>query len=118
MKHHHVCVSFLTDVCPFGHVNSSRVVSFIPIPNSFECVSLIRLHGAAAVVMNFTFFNMETGHDGLWLYPGFVADNYNFPAFDKSPNQTYYTESNFWLQIFTDKNILSPGFTFEISTGK
>ena len=59
--------------------------------------------------------------DAMWLYPGLVSDDENYPSFDVfSPpeNHTTYNESNFWVAVYTDRNIQSGGFTFTISAGE
>ena len=65
---------------------------------------------------------METGKDVLWFYPGLTSDSRDsttYPGYDNTnpPDASkIYTEPNFWLEIYTDKNIVSQGFTFSVST--
>ena len=74
--------------------------------------------------ITFTSFDIETNKDVLWLYTGLASDSGNdtlYPGFDnvnRPDTVTTYTEPNFWLEIYTDKNIVSQGFTFSISAGK
>ena len=64
---------------------------------------------------------MEIGKDVLWFYPGLTSDSGDsttYPGYDDGdPPDTSknYTEPNFWLEIYTDKNIGSQGFTFSVS---
>ena len=118
-----------TELCSFGNVyimNSSTGSRLDHLTIMYTCKSLIRLHGATTVNITFTFFDIEGNKDIVWLYPGFVT-NTSTDAFSTYPpyddmnppeNLITYYDSNFWVAIYTDKNIVSSGFAFNISAGE
>ena len=123
--HFTVTLISLTDLCPFGNIYTFEVtVSIGPLAHRFECNSVIRLHGAKEVNVTFITFEIETNKDVMWFYPGLTSDpddSTTYPGYDNADHpDTFktYTEPNFWLEVYTDKNIISEGFTLSISAGK
>ena len=123
LVHAFILFSF-ADLCPFGNIyDFVDDVSIGPLSHRFACNSLVRLHGATEVNVTFSSFQIETAKDVVWFYPGLTSDSSgtNYPGFDDSAppaTVTTYTVSNFWLEIYTDKNVVSQGFTLSISAGK
>ena len=121
-SHCYVISPFLTEPCPFGNVyNLVDEVGTGPLKDLYECNSIIRLHGATTVNITFTFFDIEGLKDVLWFYPGFASDTAAYPGFDNvnlPANITNGDETNFWVEIYTDRTITSEGFNISISAGK
>ena len=116
---------FTTDPCPFGNIyDFVGDVSIGPLTHRFALqLSYPTARGHEKWTFLSRHFRSKLIMTLLWLYTGLASDRYNpvYPGFDDArPPDTFktYTEPNFWLEIYTDRNIVSHGFTISISAGK
>nr|CAC20782.1 fibrosurfin [Paracentrotus lividus] len=120
---------FTAVACPFGNVYDYVATISIgpPLPHRYLCQAVFRFHGAIQVNFTFTRFDIEASKDGIWLLPGNVVDSsddalsYHNGTASLPPSVITYTSEdfafnpNFFIEVFTDKTILSQGFTLDIS---
>ncbi|XP_011680720.2 fibropellin-1 [Strongylocentrotus purpuratus] len=117
-------------ICPGGHIyETNQVRTYNNLPHRANCFYLVAIPNAAYIEIEFLSFDVETAKDEVVIGSGPTVDESRTNIADieildnsRSPinnpdfpnNIVTISGSRAWISVNTDKNVMSPGYSFRV----